>query len=239
MEIKSAIITGAGRGIGRAVAVRLAERGYKLALAARTEGQLHEAAAECEAKGAASVVAIPVDVSKEEDVLRLFRVALERFGGELGLLVNNAGIGIYGPIRDITLADWRQVLDTNLTGAFLCAREAMRAMVAQKGGTVIHVASVVGIKGYPRQGAYTASKHGLVGLAKVMAEEGREHNVRVHVICPGGVATEMVAKARPDIAPEELIQPADIAALVDYLLSMPPNVTTDLVHLRRFSSQSF
>jgi 3-oxoacyl-[acyl-carrier protein] reductase len=107
------------------------------------------------------------------------------------------------------------------------------------GGSILNIASVVGIKGFPNQGAYTASKHAMVGLTKVIAEEGREFGVRAHVICPGGVATEMAKQARPDLDVDILIQPADIAETVLYLLNLPAKISVDLIHVRRFGSGAF
>ncbi len=231
-----AIVTGASRGIGRAIAVRLAREGFDLALAARTEPDLESAARECEAAGAAAL-AVTCDVSREEDVKRLFEGTRKRFA-RLDLLVNNAGVGVYKPLVETTLEEYEHVMAVNLRGVFLCSREAMRRM-AEAGGAIINISSVVGIKGYPNQAVYTASKHGVVGLTKVMAEEGREHGIRAHVICPGGVATDMVSQARPDISPEELLQPGDVADLVAYLVKLPARATVDIVHLRRFTSGSF
>jgi 3-oxoacyl-[acyl-carrier protein] reductase len=231
-----AIVTGASRGIGRAIALRLAREGFDLALAARTESDLEAAARECEAAGAA-VLVVTCDVSREEDVKRLFERTRERFG-RLDLLVNNAGVGVYKPLAETTLEEYEHVMGVNLRGVFLCSREAMRRM-AEAGGTIVNISSVVGIKGYPNQAVYTASKHGVVGLTKVIAEEGREHGIRAHVICPGGVATDMVSQARPDISPEELLQPDDVADLVAYLVNLPARATVDIVHLRRFTSGSF
>jgi len=237
MSRRVAIVTGASRGIGRAVAARLAREGHDLVLAARTEADLADAAVECEAAGAR---ALPVrcDVSREEDVLALFEKTRAQFG-RLDVLVNNAGVGVFKPIVETSLADYERVMGVNLKGAFLCAREAMRAMTAGGGGTIVNIASVVGIKGYPGQGVYTASKHGLVGLSKVLAAEGQPHGVRVHVICPGGVATGLVGQARPDIDPSELLRPEDVADLVAYLLGLPPRAMVDLVHLRRATSGPF
>lgn len=232
-----AIVTGASRGIGRAIALRLAREGFDLALAARTEADLEAAARECEAAGA-SALAVRSDVSREEDVKRLFDDTRERFG-RLDLLVNNAGLGVYGPLVETTLDDYERMMGVNLRGVFLCSREAMRWMTQAGRGTIVNVASVVGIKGYANQSLYTASKHGVVGLTKVIAEEGREHGIRAHVICPGGVATDMVSQARPDIRPEELLQPEDVADLVLYLVNLPARAMVDIVHLRRFTSGSF
>ncbi|QSH41749.1 SDR family NAD(P)-dependent oxidoreductase [Lentisphaerota bacterium ZTH] len=232
-----AMITGAGRGIGRSISHRLAEMGYSLILAARSLEQLEQTAHECREHGA-STLSYKVDVAEEKQVLRLFEKAEEKYS-RLDVLVNNAGIGVFKPLVNTQLHEWNNVLAVNLTGAFLCSREAFKVMQKKAGGTIINISSVVGIKGYPEQGAYTASKHGLNGLTKVIAEEGRAHNIKAHVICPGGVDTELVKKSRPHLEQAGLIQPDNVADLVEYLLKLPPQVTVDLVHLRRFASSSF
>jgi 3-oxoacyl-[acyl-carrier protein] reductase len=148
-------------------------------------------------------------------------------------------VGRYAPVAETSLADWELVMGVNLRGTFLCSREAMKTMTAAGAGTIVNISSVVGIKGYPNQGAYTASKHGIVGLSKVLAVEGAPNGVRVHVICPGGVATDMVSLARPDIDPDEMLQPEDVADLVVYLAKLPKRAMIDLVHLRRSTSKPF
>ncbi len=237
MSHKTAIVTGAGKGIGKALALKLASIGYDVVIAARSKAEISAVAKICEDEG---VKALPVitDVTNEQSVAQLFEAAQEKFG-KIDLLVNNAGMGIFKPLAETSLEDWNKVISTNLTGAFLCARTAFEMMKGNDGGTIVNIASVVGIKGYPNQGAYTASKHGMVGLTKVLAEEGREFKIRAHVICPGGVATEMVRKSRPDLNPEEIIQPEDVADLLEYLVKLPPRISVDLVHLRRFNSAAF
>jgi len=240
----AAIVTGASRGIGRAIALRLAREGFDLALAARTTADLEAAATECRAEGAGAL-AVPTDVTIEGDVKRLFSETLGRFG-RLDLLVNNAGGGVYKPIAETSLEEFEHVMAVNACGTFLCSREAMRVMTAPgegqgrgTGGIIVNMSSVVGIKGYPNQGAYTAAKHAVVGLSKTLAEEGREHGVRVHVICPGGVATELITSARPDIDASELLAPEDVADLIAYLVKLPKNAMIDLVHLRRATGKPF
>jgi len=237
MNQKVIIITGASRGIGRSIAVKLSADSIKLVLVGRDAKALMESSKLCEKKGAKTLEVL-ADITSEKDVSAIFAKTLKTFGTP-DVLINNAGMGIFKHIADTNTDEWHRVINTNLTGTFLCTREAMRLMINSGGGIIINIASVVGIKGYPNQGAYTASKHGIVGLTKVIAEEGKEHNIKAHVICPGGVATDMVKEARPDINHDELIQPEDVAELTAYLLSMPPNVTVDLVHLRRFTSSSF
>ena len=235
---KTAIVTGGGKGIGRVLAERLAGLGYNVVVAARNSDEI-EAVAECCRQQGVKALAVRTDVTDEASVRHLFEETAKHFGCP-DLLVNNAGMGVFKQLVETSLDEWNCVMETNLTGAFLCAREAFRLMKSRpEGGTIINIASVVGIKGYPNQGAYSASKHGMVGLTKVLAEEGREFRIRAHVICPGGVATEMVRQSRPDLNPAEIIQPEDVADLLEYLVKLPPRVSVDLVHLRRFNSSSF
>lgn len=225
---KTALITGANRGIGAAIAVKLAEEGWRLVLTARDVAKLENVKADCE-KHNAKVLLAPADVSNEADVAELFAKA-----GPVDLLVNNAGVGVFGALTDMTLEEWRKVQQVNVEGAFLCLREAMKGMKKRGGGRIVNISSVVGVKGYPRQGAYGASKHALLGMTKTAIEEGRGCNIRVHAICPGGVATEMIRQSRPDLADfSAMIQPEDVAEAVAYLCRLPENITVDVIHLRR------
>ena len=234
---KTALVTGASRGIGRDIALTLAKMKYQLLLTGRNIDKLNETKSMCNDLGADAIVQV-ADITVEDDILKLFQTIKNDFSS-LDVLINNAGMGIFKHLTDTSLSEWQSVCKTNLDSAFVFTREAMKLMKQQKGGTIINIASVVGIKGYPNQGAYTASKHGMVGLTKVTAEEGKEFGIKAHVICPGGVATEMVLQARPDIPADELIPPSEVSRLVEYFLGLPKNVTVDIVHLRRFSSSSF
>ncbi len=237
-EKKTIIITGGGRGIGAATALEFAKSGDRnLVLASRTAAEIAETAERCQALGA-ECLAIPTDVTDEAQVENLFRETRERFGA-VDILVNNAGAGIFKPIVETTLDDWRKVIDVNATSAFLCSREALKIMIPQQSGVIVNVASVVGIAGYPNQAAYTASKHAMVGLTKVIAEEGKNAGIRAHVVCPGGVDTEMARQARPDLDPEILINPETVAETIAFLANLPKNASIDIVHLRRFGSKSF
>lgn len=228
---KKALITGASRGIGAAIALKLAENGYNLVLTARGLPLLEQVKADCE-KAGAHVDLVPADLSSEAAITALFAAA-----GRIDLLVNNAGFGIFDAIEDIKLQDWQAIHKVNVEGAFLCLREAMRGMKKAGGGRIINISSVVGVKGYPNQGAYGASKHALLGLTKTAIEEGRADNIRVHAVCPGGVATEMVRQSRPDLTDfSAMIQPEDVADAVFYLCSLPENITVDCIHLRRAAS---
>ena len=228
---KSALVTGASRGIGQAIAEALAGDGFNMILTGRDKSALAETAGRCESLGA-EVQVFPAEISDEARVVELFRQA-----GPVDLLVNNAGMGIFGPVDSFSLEDWQKVQRVNVEGAFLCMREAFKQMKKRGEGRIINIASVVGVKGYPNQAAYGASKHALVGLTKTAIEEGREHNIRVHAICPGGVATDMLRQSRPDLSDfSKMIQPEDVAATVLYLAHLPVQVTVDVIHLRRAAS---
>lgn len=230
---KIAIVTGGGRGIGKAVAIRLSGLGAETILAGTTAVNLEKAVAEIHAKGG-KAHAIRCDVSKEEDVLHFFAETAKI--GPIDILINNAGIGRFAPLVDTSVQDWDLVQAINLRGAFLCSREAMKAM-AGRGGRIINISSVVGIKGYKDQAAYTASKHGLMGLSKVMSVEGQKDDIITQVIAPGGVDTDMAGVARPDLDRSKMITPDDIADAAEYLLGQTGNSIVDLIQVRRRGNQ--
>ena len=234
---KVALVTGASRGIGQAVAQSLAAAGAHVVLTARSEAGLREVSqAVRDAGGTASWHV--ADVAREEDVGALF-AAVDAEADQLDILINNAGVGEFGPLHELSLAQFDRVIDTNLRGTFLCCREAMRRMIPRRRGTIINIASVVGFKGYPRQSAYTASKHGVMGITKSLAAEAREYGIRVSAVLPGGVNTDMVRDSRPDLDPDELLQPDDVAQAVRYLLSLSSRAAVDQIYIRRRNSTPF
>jgi NAD(P)-dependent dehydrogenase (short-subunit alcohol dehydrogenase family) len=182
-----AVVTGAARGIGRRVALTLAERGY--AVAANDlevpEGTLDEL--EWIGHG---VLSIPGDVADEDAVRGMVEAVVERFG-RVDVLVNNAGISLISPAEDTTLSAWRRILNVNLTGPFLMSREFGKAMLEQGSGSIVNVSSVAGLLAVADRAAYNASKHGLVGLTRTLAAEWGGRGVRVNAVCPAWVKTEM------------------------------------------------
>lgn len=182
-----ALITGAGRGIGRRAAEVLAARGYALALNDRQEPT--EALEAMRARGA-RVVAAPGDVASEEAVAGIAAAALDAFG-RIDVLVNNAGISLIAPAEDTTAQEWRHVLEVNLTGPFLLSQQIGRGMLLRGAGSIVNVASVAGLAGVADRAAYNASKHGLVGLTRTLAAEWGGRGVRCNAVCPGWVKTEM------------------------------------------------
>jgi NAD(P)-dependent dehydrogenase (short-subunit alcohol dehydrogenase family) len=182
-----AIVTGAARGIGRVVALTLAERGYRVAAndLAEPEATLRELR-----DAGATALPLPGDVSDEEAVRGMVRTVVDGFG-RVDVLVNNAGISHIAPAEETSPEDWRRVLDVNLTGPFLTCREFGKAMLGQGYGSIVNVASVAGLLGIADRAAYNASKHGLIGLTRTLAAEWGGRGVRANAVCPGWVKTEM------------------------------------------------
>jgi len=232
-----AVVTGAGRGIGRTVCTALAGAGATVVGASRSLPELDALKSDIVAAGGTADV-VATDVAVEREVMALFEQAQARYG-RVDVVVNNAGLGIYGRLESFSAEDFDRVIAVNLRGTFLCCREAMRRMIPRKSGYIINIASVVGFKGYPNQAAYTASKHGVMGLTKSLAAEAQEHGVRVSAILPGGVDTDMVRQARPDLDPSILMQPDDIAQAVLYLLSLSDKAAIDEIYIRRSSGTPF
>jgi NAD(P)-dependent dehydrogenase (short-subunit alcohol dehydrogenase family) len=186
-KARVAVVTGAARGIGRRIAVALAERGYAVAVNDLLPPE--EALVELERVGA-EVLATPGDVSDEETVREMVSDVMKGFG-RVDVLVNNAGISAIVPAEQTTLADWNRTLAVNLTGPFLMSREFGKEMLQTGGGSIVNVSSVAGLLGIADRAAYNASKHGLIGLTRTLAAEWGGRGVRVNAVCPGWVKTEM------------------------------------------------
>lgn len=230
-----AIVTGASRGIGRQISLQLAGLGVTVVLAARDRAKLDQVRTEIESAGGSAHVC-PADLADEASIKALVRETEEKFS-RLDILVNNAGITHSALLEETTTQDWNRVMAVNATGPFVLCRESLELLKKSPAATIVNISSVVGIKGYPKQSAYTASKHALRGMTVSLAEEMRSTNVRVHSICMGGVDTEMVTKVRPDIDKTELIAPADIAELVVYCVTHKANAVIDEFRVRRAASR--
>ncbi len=195
-----AIITGAGRGVGKATARRFAREGARIVLFSRTPGPLHETAAGIAREGG-QALSIAGDVSREEDVRALFQRAMETYG-RVDILVNCAGIVIVRPFVDMDAETWDRVIAVNLRGTFLCCREAFRIMAAQQSGVIINLSSLSGVKGvekFPGLSAYNVSKSGVAGLTEILAVEGKPYHIRVCAVSPGAVDTELLRQAAPHL----------------------------------------
>jgi NAD(P)-dependent dehydrogenase (short-subunit alcohol dehydrogenase family) len=231
---KVAIVTGASRGIGRAISLALAREAATVVLAARAIDKLEEAAEQVTAAGGKAQI-IPTELTDEMSIRNLVRATGERFS-RLDILVNNAGITHSAKLEETATEDWDRCHNVNARAPFILCREAMPLLKKAEKAYIINIASVVGVKGYPLQSAYTASKHALRGMTISLAEELRGSNIRVHLLCPGGVDTELVQNVRPDIKKQDLMQPEEIAELVLYLLTHKGNAVIDELHIRRAAS---
>ena len=228
---KSCILTGASRGIGRAIALRLAAEEVLVTAIARDEQALGELCAENP-----GIHASPCDVTDEDGVKRITAEHVERHGG-LDILINNAGTGTFGPIEEVSYRDFLRTMETNAGGTYLCMQAALPYMKAAGDGDIINISSVVGLKGYPDQAAYGASKHAVMGLTRSIATEAAPAGVRVRAVCPGGVDTDLIRQARPDLDPGTLIQADDVAEAVIFMLKMSETGITDFLPIRRRGSE--
>ena len=220
-----AIVTGAGRGIGRAVALALARAGAAVALAARSSGELEAVGREVrDAAGRALVV--PTDVRHESQVAALAQRALGEWQ-RIDVLVNAAGVASFAPVTDSKLDDWDQMLAVNLRGAVLGCRAVLPAMIAQHRGTIVNIGSVVTSRSLTGSAAYTASKYGLLGFSRVLAEEMRPHGVRVGVLSAGATDTPLW-DAMPGAPPRErMIRAEQVADAALLMASLDPNATLE------------
>jgi NAD(P)-dependent dehydrogenase (short-subunit alcohol dehydrogenase family) len=204
-----ALITGGGRGIGRAAAQHFAAQGYHVVICARTVSQIQATANSIAALGG-SVLGMRCDVSSASDVGALFDAALERFG-RLDVLINGAAMLIRQPFAEMTIKAWDTVMATNLRGAVLCCRRAFDIMIPQGGGVIINISSLSGfpnVEKFPGLSAYNVSKYAVAGLSEILAVEGQPHHIRVLAVSPGAVDTEMLRQAghnlKAGMTPDEL-----------------------------------
>jgi 3-oxoacyl-[acyl-carrier protein] reductase len=158
------------------------------------------------------------------------------FLGRIDVLVNNAGYACFKPFMELSLEEWRRTLDVNLTGTFLVTRAVLPDMTARRSGRIINMSSVSGLRPIMHQSVYCASKHGIIGLTTTLAMELRPYDIRVHAICPGGVATRLSEEAMPGRDKSDWMTPEDVAHTALYLASLGPRATTDIIYLRRFGS---
>jgi len=210
---KNAIITGAGRGIGYAVAIALANEGVNVGLIARSKEQLEKVVKEVEALGVKAAYAV-ADVSKNEEVIK----ATEFLTNELGaidILINNAGIAKFGNFMDLEIDEWEKIIQVNLMGVYYVTRAVLPRMIDQKSGDIINISSSAGQKGAPITSAYSASKFGVLGITESLAMEVRKHNIRVTALTPSTVATDLaIDNNLTDGNPDKVMQPEDIAEFI-------------------------
>jgi len=224
----TALVTGASRGIGLAIARRLAELGARLSLCARDSARLESAAAALRNEGF-EALAMVADVTNANEI-QSFVDRTHRELGPIDILINNAGIGRFGPAHQMSEADWDAVLDTNLKSVFLVTRAVAPGMIERKRGHIVNISSLAGKNAFANGGIYCASKWGLMGLTACMAEDLRAHNIRVSAICPGSVATDFSPHTGRDTS--KLLQPDDVAHAVATLVTQAPQSFISEIDLR-------
>ena len=220
---KTALITGAGRGIGRAAAIAFAAEGINVGLVGRTAGNLESLAKELETYGV-QVAFAAADVSNNESVI----AAVEHIKstiGEIDILINNAGIAKFGNFLDLSPDEFKEVIDVNLMGAYYVTRAVLPGMIQRQAGDIINISSTAGQKGAPITSAYSASKFGLLGLTESLMMEVRKHNIRVSALTPSTVATDLAIDNKlTDGNPDKVMQPEDLAEMMVAQLKLHPRV---------------
>ncbi|WP_139920276.1 3-ketoacyl-ACP reductase [Hymenobacter sp. DG01] len=210
---KNALVTGAGKGIGRAVAVALAQEGANVALLARTESQLREVAQEIEALGVKAVV-VTADVADRAAAEAAVNQAIQELGS-IDILINNAGIGTFAKLVDMDPEEWENIIRVNLLGTYYITRAVLPQMIQRESGDIINIASTAGQRGAATTSAYSASKFALLGLTESLMQEVRKQNIRVSALTPSTVATELAINNKlTDGNPEKVMQPEDLAEFI-------------------------
>jgi 3-oxoacyl-[acyl-carrier protein] reductase len=235
-ENQIAVVTGAGRGIGHAIAVRLAKEGARVACVSRTERNARKTADEINATRLDAARAYAVDVADHATVQKVGAQILEDFG-KIDILVNNAGVTRDGLSMRMPVEDWDTVINTNLKGAFNFVQAVQRAMIKQRSGCIINISSVIGLVGNAGQTNYAASKAGLIGLTKSLARELASRNITVNAVAPGFITTDMTAGLSEEIKKtihariplDRIGQPEDVASAVAFLASADANYITGQV----------
>ena len=228
--LETAVITGASSGVGKSLAIQLSDAGYKVVLAARSENKLNAIAEEIQTKGGNCLV-VPTDVSQPEQINNLKIEALEY--GDVFVVINNAGLGKFCKIEDVTLEDWNRQLDVNLRASFLVSQAFIPGMKQREKGMLVFMNSVAGKKGYPYSAAYVASKFGMRGLADSMREELRENNIKVISIHPGAVDTPFWDKTGVNFPREEMLDTSTLAQSIMHAIQSPGNFTVEELVVRR------
>ncbi|HUF49552.1 MAG TPA: SDR family oxidoreductase [Longimicrobiales bacterium] len=232
MAGRIAIVTGASRGIGHAIAGALAAEGVHVALAARTARDVESAAAELSRRLSGSrTIGVACDVRSQQDCERLVQRTVDELGG-VDILINNAGIGHFATVADMSPDDWRAVIETNLNGVFYCTHAALPHLKRSGASWIINIGSLAGKNAFPGGAVYNASKFGLIGFSEALMQEVRYDGVRVSYIMPGSVATEFSHPTKGDGDEAWKVQPEDIAQITLDLLRMPERTLPSRIEVR-------
>lgn len=235
---RKAIITGASGGIGRNIALELAKEKAKLALFGRNIEKLNEIAKQVEELSGTAPILMCGDLCNGEFVKKAVNEVATELGG-VDILINNAGVAQSAKVEDITEKEYDLIMNTNVKAPFLLCKQTLPFLKESESATIINIASVTAHKGYPMQSIYTASKHALIGFSKAFAKEVYQEGVRVHVISPGGVFTDMIKISRPDLTSEGMIMPEDISDIILFLLKHRNNAVIDEICVHRAAKEPF
>lgn len=225
------LITGASRGIGKASAIAFAQAGYSVALVSRNQAELDQLAQDIRSSGG-EAFPYAIDLTDTPAVAEKLTQLVEQFG-PFDMLINNAGMAYTGPLADMDLATWQRIMTLNLTAAFQCIQAVLPGMRARKQGTIVNVISVAGKQAFPEWGAYCASKFGLMGLTKSLAQEERAHGLRVVAFCPGAVNTPLwdTDTVDADFDRTAMLSPEDVAQTLVQTVSLPNHAVIDEISL--------
>ncbi len=225
---KVALVTGASRGIGFAIARRLGRMGARVSICGRDQAKLEQAASSLRGEGI-ETLAIQADVARAAQISAMIQKTQQALG-PIDILVNNAGTGVFGPFHQFDVDDWNRVLDTNLKSVFLASRAVAPEMIRRQTGHIINISSLAGKNTFANGAIYCASKWGLMGLTGSMAEDLRAYGIRVSAICPGSVATEFAGQGGKDASKK--LQPDDVAHAVAALVTQTEGSFISEVHIR-------
>ena len=226
---KYAIVTGASRGIGKYVSTQLAQENFNVVIIARNQKKLKKVHDEIISFGKKCLM-ITADITKNDDIEHI-KTQIKSL--KIDVLINNAGIGIFNKIQNISFEEWNSQINTNLTGAFLMTKLVADGMIENKIGKIVFVNSVAGIKAYPYSSAYVASKFGLRGLASSLREELREHNIKVISVHPGSVDTDFWENTKVEFPREDMLSSSNIASSIVAAITAPNNLVYEEIVLRR------
>ena len=230
-----ALVTGAGRGIGKAIALGLAREGATILLTARTVPELEAVKKEVEAKGGIAFV-LPADVTRDGDIENLFQEISTRFQ-RLDILVNNAGLGVFAAVRDLAVSDFDRMWSLNVRAVMVCTQHALKIMEPQNDGAIVNVASLAGRNAFIGGAGYAATKWALIGFARSLMFEVRQHNIRVVTICPGSVDTSFSSTAKDPSRSASILHSEDIADTVIAALKLPDRAMVSEIDIRPTNPQ--